>query len=241
MVRKLFSLSGVIPIGVFLVIHLWTYSSALDGRHAFDAALERSTRSPYQWAIELVLIGLPLLFHAAYGIIICFEARPNVGKYPYGRNWAYVWQRVTGVLALAFIAYHTYAFRLPLATGQLEARELFANLCGSLSSTVKYGIPLIAVGYLVGIAATCYHLANGLVNFCFSWGITVSRRASRRVAGLAGLLAIVLFAMGANLVLYFATGSRLAFTVHDPGPTPVVGCGDLDDPELDAISLVEAR
>jgi succinate dehydrogenase / fumarate reductase cytochrome b subunit len=106
---------------------------------------------------------------------------------------------------------------------------------------VKFGVPLIAVGYLAGIAAICYHLANGLVNFCFSWGITTSKRASRRVAGLAGLLAIVLFAMGANLVLYFATGSRLAFTLHDPRSIPAVGCGDLDASEPEAVSLWEAR
>jgi succinate dehydrogenase / fumarate reductase cytochrome b subunit len=164
-----------------------------------------------------------------------------LGRYPHGRNWAYVWQRVTGILALLFIGYHTYAYRWPLATGQLEAEELFARLCGSLSSTVKFGVPLIAVGYLVGIAAICYHFANGLVNFCFSWGVTVSRRASRRVAGLVGLLAIVLFAMGANLVLYFATGSRLAWTLHDPRSTPAVGCGDLGEPQAEAVSLAEAE
>ena len=241
MLRKLFSLTGVIPIGVFLVIHLWTYSSALDGRHAFDAALEGSTQTPYAWAVEALLIWLPLLFHGAYGIVLSFEARPNLLKYPYGRNWAYLWQRVSGVLALAFIGYHTYTFRIPLATGALQPQDLFASLCGSLSTTVQYGVPLVAVGYLIGIAAICYHFANGLVGFCFSWGITVSQRATRRVAGLCGLLAIVLFAMGANLVLYFATGSRLAWTLHDEAPQPAVGCRELDLEKAETLSLTEAR
>jgi succinate dehydrogenase / fumarate reductase cytochrome b subunit len=106
---------------------------------------------------------------------------------------------------------------------------------------VVYGIPTIAVGYLVGLAAVCYHFANGLVGFCFSWGFTVSRRALRRVAGVAGVLAVVLFAMGANLVLYFATGSRLAWSLHDPSGRPAVGCGDLEDQQTGLAVLGEGH
>jgi succinate dehydrogenase / fumarate reductase, cytochrome b subunit len=63
--------------------------------------------------------------------------------------------------------------------------------------------------YIVGIAASVFHLANGLWGFCFSWGITVSRRAQRSAATVFGLLGLVLFLLGANTAIYFATGSEL--------------------------------
>lgn len=227
--RKLFSLTGVVPIGCFLVMHLWSYSSALNGRHAFASTAADASQSAYRWLLEALLVWLPLLFHAVYGVVISFEARPNVRVYPYARNWAYVLQRVSGVVVLLFIGYHAYRVPLQVALGNLDQEDVFAELCATLSSTVSGGVPAVAVGYLVGIAAACYHFANGLTNFCFSWGITTSRQASRRVAGLAGLVAIGLFALGASSVVYFATGSRvvLGWPASASSPPPI-GCGDIE-------------
>ncbi len=238
--RKLFSLTGVVPIGGFLVLHLWTYSSALAGQHAFERSYGARSESPHGWLLDAFLVWLPLAFHAGYGIVLSFEARPNVKRYPYARHWAYLWQRVTGVIVLAFIGYHAYEYPIQLALGNLERDQLFSKLCGSLSSTTSTGIPLVAVGYLVGIAATCYHFANGLANFCFSWGITSSRRATQRALGLAGILAIVSFALGASSVIYFATGSKLVLA---PGLAsdvpPPVSCEHLGEKErLGAVGLV---
>ena len=230
--RKLFSLTGVVPIGAFLLIHLWTYSSALAGRHAFEQSISEGRHLPYWWLLEVLFIWLPLAFHAVYGLMISLEARPNVTRYAYARNWAYVWQRLSGLMVLAFIGYHAYQFPLQIALGELERDELFSKLCGSFSATTAGGIPLMAAGYLVGLAATCYHLANGLTSFCFAWGITTSQRASRRVSGFAGLLAIVLFALGASSVLYFATGSRLVLApAPSAGAPPPLGCQDLEKGE----------
>lgn len=218
----------MVPVGAFLVIHLWTYSSALGGRHAFDQSVGLASHGPYRWLIDAVLVWLPLSFHAVYGMVLTFQARPNVKSYAYARNWGYLLQRLTGVVVLAFIGFHAYQFPIQVALGHLEPDEFFVELCSSLSSTVWGGVPLVAVGYLVGIAATCYHFANGLTNFCFSWGVTTSRQASRRVAGVSGLLAIVLFALGASSVIYFATGSRLVLTFSPSyGAAPVISCQDL--------------
>jgi succinate dehydrogenase/fumarate reductase cytochrome b subunit (b558 family) len=226
--RKVFSLTGVVPIGCFLVMHLWSYSSALNGRHAFESSALNASHSAYRWVLEALLVWLPLLFHASYGIAISFEARPNTRAYPYARNWSYVLQRVTGVVVLLFIGYHAYQVPIQVALGNLDSSDVFSEMCASLSSTVSGGIPAVAVGYLVGIAATCYHFANGLTNFCFSWGITTSRRASRRVAGSAGLVAIALFALGASSVIYFATGSRVVLGWPSAATSPpAIGCGDL--------------
>ena len=227
--RKLFSLSGVVPIGAFFVMHLWTYSSALGGRHAFERAYEAEGHTPYRWLVAGLLIWLPLLFHGIYGVVLSFGARANLKSYPYARNFGYVLQRLSGLVVLVFLGYHAWEYPLQIALGRLEQADLFSKMCGSFSSTGPGGIPFIAVSYLIGIAAACYHLANGLTNFCFSWGITSTRRASRRVAGAMGLLAIGLFALGANSIIYFATGSRLVLAPsHDPGQAPPITCQDLD-------------
>ncbi len=229
--NRLFSLSGIVPIGVFLIVHLWTYSSALLGRDAFEQQLEQATSSPWLMVAEGLFVWLPLIFHAGYGLSLTFSARVNVRSYPYARNWAFVLQRVTGVLSLFFIAYHFWQFRLQIVLGKLNYEDLFPELCASLSSTGFGQVPWLALAYLLGIAASVFHLANGLHTFCFSWGITRSRRAGRRVAGLCGALGVGLFLIGANSVVYFATGSRLALSLQGHGDDRVrIGCGDLQKP-----------
>jgi succinate dehydrogenase / fumarate reductase cytochrome b subunit len=76
----------------------------------------------------------------------------------------------------------------------------------------------MAVGYLIGIAACVFHFSNGLYGFCFSWGITRSRRGTRLSSLLFGSLGVVLFALAAAIVIYFATGSRLLFAAQEVGP-----------------------
>lgn len=217
------------PLGVFLLLHLWSYSSALNGRHAFEERFAQSGQSPYRWVLEALLVWIPLAFHAGYGLAVSFEARPNARRYPYARNRAYLMQRLSGIVVLAFIGHHAYHVPIQVALGNLEPHGVFPELCESLSSTMAGGIPVMAVGYLIGIAATCYHFASGLTNFCFSWGITTSRKANRRAAGIAGLIAIALFALGASSVIYFATGSRLVLNWSSSASNPPpIGCGDLD-------------
>ena len=53
-----------------------------------------------------------------------------------------------------------------------------------------------------------FHFANGLWGFCFSWGITVSRRSQQLAASAFGVVGVVVLLLGLNTVIYFATGSR---------------------------------
>ncbi len=165
--------------------------------------------TPYLVLGEVGLLYLPLLYHAAYGIKIALEGRPNVGAYGHSRNWAYVLQRVTGVIALIYIAVHFWQFRLQMLLGRMVLDDLYPKLCASLSSTSTAGIPLVAIGTLLGIAACVFHLANGLWGFCVTWGITVSRSAQRIAGGVCGALGVLLFLVAAHTVIYFATGAAL--------------------------------
>ncbi len=224
--KKLHSLSGVAPVGLYLVFHLWTNARALQGQVVYDQAVTEIAHLPYLLALEIVGIYIPLLFHALYGIVLAFESRPNVRRYAYSRNWMYTLQRATGLVAFAFIAWHVWQFRIQVALGHMAKADFFPTLCSSLSST-QAGIPVVALVYLIGIAATVFHFTNGLYGFCFSWGITVSRRATRITSALFGIAGIVLFVISANTVIYFATGSRLVLSTESAAEPPAVSCRDV--------------
>ena len=217
LLRKLHSLSGVLPVGGFLVFHLWTNAKALQGQERFDGAVAEISHMPYLPLLEVGIL-LPLAFHAIYGVKLAFEARLNVGKYPYSRNWMYTMQRATGLLAFAFICFHLYEYWWQKVAGKMAADQFYPTLCEKMSSVVG-GVPVIALVYLVGIAASVFHFANGLWGFCFSWGITVSRRSQMMAAVVFGVLGIVVFLLGANTVFYFARGATLFSSAADGART----------------------
>jgi succinate dehydrogenase/fumarate reductase cytochrome b subunit (b558 family) len=212
--RKLHSLTGALPIGGFLVAHLWTNARALQGRAAYEAAAGDNHLLPHRAVVELALVAAPLALHALLGVLILLEARPRLRSHTGARYSAYVLQRATGLALLAFLVFHVGELRLASHAADLTAGDRFAQLCTLLSST-SAGVPVRAIVYTIGVAAASYHLANGLRNFCFGWGVTTSRRAGRIVGGITAVLGLALFALGATTVVYFATGVRL--TLDAPG------------------------
>lgn len=220
LLRKLHSLTGVVPVGAFLVFHLWTNANALQGQERFDDAVSGISHMPYLPVLEIGILA-PLLFHALYGVKLALEGKPNVGSYTYSRNWMYTLQRTTGILAFAFIGFHLWEYWGQKMLGKMTAEQFYPALCANMSSTVK-GVPVIALVYILGIAASVFHFANGLWGFCFSWGITVSKRSQQMAAVVFGLLGIVIFLLGANTAIYFATDSvfpGMLFGSSDPGNT----------------------
>jgi succinate dehydrogenase / fumarate reductase cytochrome b subunit len=203
--RRLHALSGVFPLSVFFVEHIWTNAAALGGRAPFQAAVDTLLRLPGLWALETFGIFLPLAFHAFYGIFIARTASVNVTAYPTSRNWAYVLQRVSGGIIFLFLAVHLYELRIAKALGTLSPSDFYDTLASSLG-TLSFGIPVRALGYLLGLAATAFHFGNGLVGFAQSFGIATTQTALRRVAWLGFSLATVLFLLGAVTVLHLATG-----------------------------------
>jgi succinate dehydrogenase/fumarate reductase cytochrome b subunit (b558 family) len=199
----------VFPVGVFLISHLWTNAKALEGQHAFDRAVRDINHLPFLPLIEIFGIFVPLGFHALYGVKLALDGRPNVGRYPYSRNWLYTLQRVTGLVAFVFIAWHLWEFRIAKLMGTMGADAFYPTLADHLSSTTL-GIPLAAMAYLVGIAASVAHFANGLSTFALGWGILVSRRSQRVFGATVGVLGLLVFLVGADTALFFATGARFA-------------------------------
>jgi succinate dehydrogenase/fumarate reductase cytochrome b subunit (b558 family) len=207
LLKRLHSLTGVVPVGVFLIEHLWTNAKALQGPDAFAGAVNDIQALPYLPFIEIFGIFLPLAYHALYGVYLALIGRENALSYSYPKNWLYTLQRVTGVVALFFILYHLSEFRVQKWLYGMRVEAFYDTLAAHLSST-KWGIPWLALLYLTGVAAAVFHFANGLAGFAMSWGLAVTRQAQRRVAVASWVLGLVLFGLGANTVIYFATGSR---------------------------------
>jgi succinate dehydrogenase/fumarate reductase cytochrome b subunit (b558 family) len=218
LLRRLHSLTGIAPVGVFLVEHLWTNATATSGQASFDRAVGEIQQLPFLPLIEVFGIFLPLAFHALYGVYLMRHGSLLPGAYAYRRNWAYILQRVTGVLVFAFVLWHLWEFRIQKLWFGMREDAFFPTLVSHLSAT-RWGIPWMAVVYLASIAAASFHFANGLWGAGCSWGLTVSRRAQRRSAWLFSLVGAALFVLGANSVIYLANGTRLLPTWSADSPS----------------------
>jgi succinate dehydrogenase/fumarate reductase cytochrome b subunit len=109
--HRLHSLSGIVPIGIFLVQHLTLNSFALASPAHFNAVIDFfNEKMPWHllFVLEWGFIFIPLLFHALYGLVITAHGQVNVGRYGYWRNWMYLWQRITGVILVVYIAAHVW-------------------------------------------------------------------------------------------------------------------------------------
>ena len=104
--RRLHSLSGIIPIGAFLVEHIVSNFETFNGPVAYAKQVVLLNSLPLVRVLEWGLIFIPLLFHALYGVFIAFRGRVNVNVYPWASNWMYLSQRVTGLIAFAYILQH---------------------------------------------------------------------------------------------------------------------------------------
>jgi succinate dehydrogenase / fumarate reductase cytochrome b subunit len=203
-------LTGILPLGVFLLEHFYTNSKAMgsvaagkSGEQLFNEAVADLQSIPYILFVEILGIFIPLIYHGVYGLIITYEGRPNVVAYDYGRNWMYFFQRVTGVILFFFITFHVLNFRFGLIPGLNEINlahnpdKAFAIVSG------EFRIWWIMFIYVIGIISTTFHFANGLWLFLVDWGITIGQRAQRLSGYLFAALVIALTVVGINAALAF--------------------------------------
>lgn len=172
LLRKLHQLSGVIPLGLYLFIHLLVNSYALQGAPAFESKVHTLETLPFLPVWEAVFIYIPLIYHVMFGLWVVLIAKNNPLRFPYARNWNFVWQRVTGVFMVLFIGYHAWYMRFhgtPIGT--------IAGHAGYLKVVHQLSTPGMVAFYVVGLLATTFHFANGLWEFLIDWGFTVSMKA----------------------------------------------------------------
>lgn len=210
--EKLFSLSGVVPLGAFLVLHIWVTSALVGSRAVYDRQVGFLHGGPVMALVGVVLVLAPLAYHAAYGVLRAF--RPRAGGHAYDNDLMFLLQRASGIVVLVFVAAHLWELRGETAYS--------SKLIEDLSSTSS-GIPFIALGYLVGIAATVFHLVTGLSSFCITWGYTPGPVSQRRARILFRAGGVLLFALAAGIVVQLASGVRW-FPSEEAGSTELP-CG----------------
>ncbi len=213
-VSRFFSLSGLVPLGVFLAVHLYVNARVLSGDAAYASAVGAVDRVLFAPWLRWLLVIAPLAFHAIIGawLVIRRAPLPEPRPYPKGLRAA---MRATGVGALAFLAVHLSPARAAASglgawhgASSSDGFRLASRLAAELSST-WHGVPWRAVAYLFGSACVTFHFVVG------SWGFfAVTRggrtpRARRGAAWGAAAAGIGLAVFFANIVVYYATGARL--------------------------------
>jgi succinate dehydrogenase / fumarate reductase cytochrome b subunit len=198
--KRLHSLTGVFPIGVFLLEHFFTNSRALQGAAAFDQAAADLARIPYVGAVEALGIWAPILFHMVLGVFIATTSQANVGKHGYAANWQYLLQRVTGVVLIVYILFHTFQTRFD--SHYLNSASAYQYMRQQLASAGMFWF------MVVGIVSACWHFGNGLFGFAIHWGLATGRNAQRNAARLGFAVFVVLALVGINSLLAF-TGKGL--------------------------------
>jgi succinate dehydrogenase / fumarate reductase, cytochrome b subunit len=120
--RRLHSLTGLWLV-LFLIEHLLVNSQAAlwlgDNGKEFVSLVNGIHDLPYLEAIEIVLLGVPILIHLIWGIKYLFTSKFNSyktdGSKPslpeYGRNRAYTWQRITSWILVVGLTGHIVKFR----------------------------------------------------------------------------------------------------------------------------------
>ena len=201
--RKLHQLTGIIPLGVFLLEHFYTNSKAMTGPADFNNAVRDLQSIPYIIFIEIGGIFVPLIYHAVYGLFITWEARPNNLAYPYPRNWFYTIQRVTGMILFLFITFHVLNFRFGLIPRLNEVSVAEHPMQAFDIVSGEFRNNLIFVVYLIGIVSTVWHLANGLWLFAVDWGVVIGERAQRLTGYACIALGLLLLLVGINAQVAF--------------------------------------
>src|SRR5262249_4792464 len=109
LIRRLHSLSGLVPVGGYMVIHLLVKASVLNS----DASFQTNVLNIHKFGallpvVEWTLIFIPILFHDIVGMVIVAGGLPNTHQCPFEANYRYTLQRATGVIAFLFIGLHVF-------------------------------------------------------------------------------------------------------------------------------------
>jgi succinate dehydrogenase / fumarate reductase, cytochrome b subunit len=200
LVRRLHSLTGIVPIGVFLIAHLVTNSSLAWGKFGLRAdgvgmgvqdggyqyfqkeVAWINTQVPHLLLIEITL-WVSIAFHSVLGLYYARTGRSNTARYAYQDNWH--------VATLRW----GWTFLVPGGTKwshNFSVSTLVAAVQGSPEGWTAAGV-VVAIFYFLGVSLLVFHFANGLWTAAITWGLTISSNAQKRWG-------YVCFALGIGLM-----------------------------------------
>ncbi|HUB03312.1 MAG TPA: hypothetical protein VL983_11515 [Terriglobales bacterium] len=210
LLRRLHSLTGIIPIGAFLLEHFISNFEAFKGPEAYGKQVAFLNSLPLVLALEIFFIWIPILYHGLYGVWIWWNGDSNVAEYPWQGNWLYTAQRWTGIIALIYMVQHTYYLRFTGVHLPSHPMQSFAKVQGELQN------PLMVAFYAIAIVAASWHFCYGIWLFCAKWGITTGELARRRLGYVCLVLALGLIALGAASMYGFLSTPRQPLEPNAP-------------------------
>jgi len=223
-IRRLHSLSGLVPVGAYMCVHLVTNSSLNGGPAVFQNAVFAIHSLPFLPVIEWTFIFLPILFHAIVGVWIARSGQSNLRNYRFTSNKRYWAQRMTGYIAFAFIFTHVLhlhgwfhwdwwlGFVEPLGMAQFRPYNAASSLAEAMKS-LGFVWPLF---YLVGVLACVFHLANGIWTAGITWGVWVSPSAQKRASLACSVFGVLLGLAGlSSLAAVSRTDPATAKAIED--------------------------
>jgi succinate dehydrogenase / fumarate reductase cytochrome b subunit len=200
--RRVHSLLGLVPVGFFLLFHLWENSQSRFGaEHYNEYIVEKIRGINYVLLLEIFLIALPILFHGVYGLLILWRSKSNVTSYGYFRNWMWWMQRVSGIVVFLFLVLHVGGTRILSIWDDAVAADMFGHVESLFSN------PLYLTAYVVGLVMAIFHFCNGLWSMSIVWGVATTERAQKIVQIAAGAAFVVITALGIHGVTGFLTAS----------------------------------
>jgi succinate dehydrogenase / fumarate reductase cytochrome b subunit len=214
---KLHSLTGIFPIGAFLVLHLLVNSLRTVGVWQYQLSIDLINNLPFLIWVEILFIYIPLLIHSLMGFYIIFSGQVNVMRYPYQRNWGYSLQRITGAVVFFFLIYHlgtTVGPKIIYGKEQFEAAPFLIDIMNSEFKT--WGGRVL---YLIGIVSAAYHFCMGLWGFCVSWGILIGREAQRNAGIVFIVFGLALTVLGVATVAEFSLDPAPVQATVEGGPS----------------------
>lgn len=203
MIRRLHSLSGLIPVGAYMVVHLAANATILNGVEAYqNVVYQIHSLGNLLPLVEWAFIFLPILFHALLGFVFIFGGKSNLARYQMIGNYRYAAQRITGILAFLFILWHVFQlngvihadwFRKSIADPMGLAQFRPYNAASTAARALQN--PIVTGLYVIGILSCVFHFANGIWTMGITWGVWVTpkaqKTASRICLGLGLIVAII--------------------------------------------------
>lgn len=224
LLRRLHSLTGVFPIGVFLIPHLTTNSSIVWGEvfnakkyaefgagsagvATFQHEVNFIHDLPALIFIEIFVLWLPIAYHSILGVYFARSGRANTERYGYQANWRYTMQRATGYLGVIFLFMHISSLRWGWTYGGIMPSFDADNAASSTALHLQGGVlPYFnAAFYLVCVLALVFHFANGLWTAAITWGLTISKQAQQRWGVVCTAIGVALAAAGTTAIVGFTT------------------------------------
>ncbi len=190
LLRRIHSLTGVVPVGLFLVYHLYLQLYLHYGADIYNNQVNSYYDSPLATWSLVIVVYIPLLFHSLLGVLLVFENKIQP-SYTYLSHLLYWLQRISGIGVLLFIIAHVWNAKLgPWIAGTWGAHFEHLSIgfadpeTGMLTKTV----------YLLGVLGAVFHFANGLNTFCMTWGIALTQTSQKRVRSFSIFIFVILTA-----------------------------------------------